>query len=52
VRRQRENISGIQARKMDKIKRRKKLVEHDGEPTVQEYLKAREIKFVPFVEGG
>ena len=37
---------------MDKIKRRKKLVEHDGEPTVQEYLKAREIKFVPFaVEG-
>ena len=52
VRRQRENISGIQARKMDKIKRRKKLVEHDGEPTVQEYLKAREIKFVPFaVEG-
>jgi len=30
----------------------KKLVEHDGEPTVQEYLKAREIKFVPFaVEG-
>ena len=52
VRRQRENISGIQARSSDNSKRCKKLVGVDGDPTIQEYLKARDIKFVPFaVEG-
>ena len=52
VRRQRENVSGIQARSADQRKRRKKLEGFAGTPTIQEYLQAREIKFVPFaVEG-
>ena len=52
VRRQRETISGIQARNTDKAKRRKKLENEDGQPTVQEFLRLRETDFIAFaVEG-
>jgi len=52
VRRQRETISGIQARNMDKAKRRQKLENEDGQPTVQEFLRLRETDFIAFaIEG-
>ena len=42
----------MQARNADQRKRRKKLEGFVGTPTIQEFLQAREIKFVPFaVEG-
>ena len=52
MRRQRETITGIQARNMDKAKRRQKLENEDGQPTVQEFLRLRETDFIAFaVEG-
>ena len=52
VRHQRETISGIQARNMDKAKRPQKLENEDGQPTVQEFLRLRETDFIAFaIEG-
>ena len=42
VRRQRENVSGVQARNADQRKRRKKLEGFAGTPTIQEYLQHAE----------